>query len=74
MTRLHLDIPDEVADELSRRAAESGLSVAEYLSKLVEQQPNDDWPEGFFEDVAGGWRGEPLERPEEGDLEERKAL
>jgi hypothetical protein len=21
----------------------------------------DEWPEGFFEEVVGGWKGEPLE-------------
>ena len=32
------------------------------------------WPEGFFEQTAGAWAGEPLERPEQGVYEEREAF
>lgn len=32
------------------------------------------WSPGFFEEVAGGWQGEPLERPAQGDYEERRPL
>ena len=31
----------------------------------------DEWPEGFFEEVVGGWKGEPIERPEQAPLELR---
>jgi hypothetical protein len=27
-----------------------------------------EWPEGFFEEVVGGWQG-PLERPDQGRFE-----
>ena len=74
MTRLQLEVSDELADELHRRAADSGLSVSEYLARLVEEERVDEWPEGFFERVAGGWRGEMLERPEQGGFEERKGF
>jgi len=32
------------------------------------------WMPGFFEEVIGGWVGEPLERPEQGDFEIREQL
>ena len=30
---------------------------------------DEKWPEGFFEEVVGGWKGEPLERPDQGWFE-----
>jgi hypothetical protein len=30
---------------------------------------DEEWPEGFFEEVVGGWKGEPLERPDQGWFE-----
>lgn len=32
------------------------------------------WPPGFFEEVIGGWQGEMLERPEQGEYEVREEL
>jgi len=29
---------------------------------------------GFFEEVIGGWAGEPLERAEQGEFETRETL
>jgi hypothetical protein len=31
----------------------------------------DEWPEGFFEEVVCGWKGEPLERPKQATRELR---
>jgi hypothetical protein len=35
---------------------------------------NDEWPEAFFEEVVGGWKGEPLERPDLGRFEPVEAI
>ncbi|MDF5706829.1 MAG: hypothetical protein PUP90_03875 [Nostoc sp. S4] len=32
------------------------------------------WMPGFFEEVIGGWVGEPLERPEQGEYETREQI
>ena len=32
------------------------------------------WPEGFFEETAGAWTGEPLVREPQGNYETRKPL
>jgi len=71
MTRLNLDIPEDVAEELKRRAADAGLSVSDYVSELVDGESESEWPDGFFERVAGGWSGHSLERPEQGEFEDR---
>ncbi len=67
MTRLNLTFPDDVADELKRRAADAGLSVSKYVRELLDGESESEWPEGF----AGGWSGDRLERPEQGAFENR---
>ncbi len=46
-------------------------------SKLIASATHDStsgWMPGFFEEVIGGWVGEPLERPEQGESEIREIL
>lgn len=74
MAQLHLYLPEELAHEVRRRAASKNQSVSAYLAELVKGQITDHWPEGFFNKVVGGWVGEPLERPEDLDVETREEL
>jgi hypothetical protein len=74
MTQLQIELPDEVAVEVERRAERQGLSVARFVTKLVEREVGKGWPKGFFEEVVGGWKGEPLERPAALTLETREEL
>lgn len=74
MPQLHLYVPDETAELLKSRARERGMSVSGYLAEVVGREVGgEDWPEGFFEEVLGGWEGE-LERSAQGEYEEREAL
>jgi hypothetical protein len=72
--QLHLYVPDEIGDAIRRRAEAAGLSVSRYLADLVLREVGGGWPQGFFEEVIGGWQGAPLERPPQGELEERDPL
>jgi hypothetical protein len=74
MPQLHLYVNDEVAAEITRRAKAAGLSVSRYLGQLVRDRTSAGWPPGWFEEVAGGWVGEPLERSTQGRLETRESL
>jgi hypothetical protein len=74
MPQLHLYVPDDVAETAKSRAKAAGKSLSSYLADLVVREVAGDWPEGFFERVVGGWKGEPLERPEQGEFEEREPL
>jgi hypothetical protein len=74
MSQLHLYLPEHLAGELRRRAAAKGLSVSAYLAELVRSQIADEWPEGFFDNVIGGWIGEPLPRPRTLEPETREEL
>lgn len=75
MPQLHCYVPDELAKRLQEKARNQHLSVSKYLAGLVERDvANDGWPEGYFEKVLGGWQGEPLERPDQGEFEQRDAF
>jgi hypothetical protein len=75
MPQLHLYVPEPIAEKIKQRAQAAGVSTSRYLAQLVQHDlGSDDWPEGFFEEVIGGWQGEPLQRPPQGAFETREAL
>jgi hypothetical protein len=74
MPQLHFYVPESVATKVRQRAKASGLSASRYLAELVQRELGAEWPEEFFEKVVGGWQGEPLERPPQGQLEARETL
>jgi hypothetical protein len=74
MPQLHCYVPEDVAEIIRRRARERRLSVSQYLAKLAEQDAAVGWPPGYFESVIGGWKGDPLVRPPQGEYEERERL
>ena len=74
MAQLHFYVAQEIEDELRRRARLEGLSLSRYLAELVQRQIASGWPDGYFEEVAGGWNGPALERGDQGTAEARDAL
>jgi len=48
------------------------MSVSAWLAQLVRGEIGTGWPDGWFDDVVGGWHGEPLERGPQGDPDERE--
>ena len=74
MPQLHLYVPDDVAETAKSRAKAAGKSLSSYLADLLVREVAGDWPERFFEEVVGGWKGEPLERPDQGQFEKREPL
>jgi hypothetical protein len=74
MTHLELDIPDDLARRLCERAERRGMTVPGYVAAIVQRDVASAWPPRFFEDVVGGWKGAPLERPPQGTLEAREEL
>ena len=74
MPQLHLYVPDEVAETAKARARAAGKSLSSYLADLVVSEVAGEWPESFFEEVVGGWRDEPLDRPKQGRAERRDRL
>ncbi len=74
MPQLHLYVPHTTAQFLKSRAEERGISLSGYLAEVVGREVGEqEWPEGFFEDVLGSWEGE-LKRPPQGPYETRESL
>jgi len=74
MPQLYLYVPEEVAAKVRQQAEACGMTVSHYLAELIRREVGAGWPEGFFEEVVGGWKGEPLQRPSQGDFEHRDLL
>jgi hypothetical protein len=72
MPQLHFYVSEDVARELRQRARKRRLSLSRYLAETVQANAKKGWPPGFFQKVMGGWKGAPLERPPQGELEERE--
>ena len=68
---LRLEIPLE-----TREAELEVLVVVQPLGGAVrdEAADHDDWPSYFLEEIAGGWQGGTLVRPEQGEYEIRDEL
>lgn len=47
MPQLHCYVPEAIAQQLQRHAAQLGQSVSAYLAELVKRDVNAGWPEGF---------------------------
>ncbi len=63
----------EKVQNLTPQQQEQVLNFIESLNLLSQKQDTSQkspeelgWPAGFFEEVIGGWVGEPLERPDQG--------
>jgi len=74
MTHVQLDIPASEVRKLRKKAAARGLSLSRYVTEIVRRDVTAAWPERFFDEVVGGWKGKALERPAQGALETRDEL
>jgi hypothetical protein len=72
MARLQFYVDDNVAAQIKRKAAQSGLTVSKYLAALATRDagPDSSWPKDYFA-LFGSWAGEPLVRDAQPPLEER---
>ncbi len=74
MPQLNLYVNDELAERIRHKADAADMSVSRYLAELIRREVSAGWPDGFFEEVIGGWQGEPLERAPQGVIEDRVHL
>lgn len=72
MPQLHLYLPRDLADRVRRVAEAADMPVSRYLAELVKRELGSEWPAGYFEEVVGGWVGDPPERPDQVDYEVRE--
>ncbi len=73
MAQVYFYVPDPVAEKIEQLARAAGLATSLYLANLVQQTIEDQWPDGYLDAVIGGWNGEPLERPDQLNLQVRVA-
>jgi hypothetical protein len=74
MPQLHFYVPEELADKIRLEAQTANMSISRYIAELIKRNIAPEWPEGYFDEVVGGWCGEPLKRPNQGDFEQRETL
>lgn len=74
MPQLHLYVTNALAQKVKQKAQQSGLSTSKYLAELIKRDVGSGWPDAFFAEVVGGWQGETLERPSQGEFELRDSL
>jgi len=74
MPQLHLYLPENLANLVKKKAKVKGQTVSKFLSSLVKRELEDEWPDDFFKETVGGWKGDPLERPDQGEFENREQL
>jgi hypothetical protein len=72
--QLHLYVNEKTAEYIKKKAAARGMGVSGYLAELVKRDVAIGWPDEFFLNVAGGWKGKPLERAAQGTPEDRDKL
>jgi len=41
---------------------------------IEKEKASNQWPDGYFETAFGGWQGDPLVRPEQGEFEQRESF
>jgi len=70
MAQLGSYVPTSLAERVAARARARGVPVSRYLADLIRRDVELGWPDGFFERVAGGWKGAPLRRAPQGRLED----
>ena len=67
-----LDEKLQTLDPARARHLESLVRVAmDQVEHDVDTDPNEIWPERYFENTAGALVGEEFERPQQGDLPQR---
>jgi hypothetical protein len=72
LPQLHFSVTDEVASLVRQRARARKMTVSAYLATLVGREVDAAWPTGYFDEVVGGWAGQPLRRAVRGRPEPRK--
>ena len=72
MPQLHTYVPKSLAALVAARAKARGVAVSRYLADLIRRDVELGWPDGYFDRVAGGWKGSPLRRAPQGRPEHRE--
>jgi len=64
MAQISLYLPEDRMEKLRKRAEGQNLSISAYVSKIIDDDENNTWPDWFF-DLAGSVDDETFVRPEQ---------
>lgn len=74
MPQLHFYVPDLVAEQIKRRAAQAGQPVSRYVTELVMRDAGQGWPAGYFEKITTSSPDDSIPYEPAGPPEERLPL
>jgi hypothetical protein len=76
MSQLHFYVPDEIEERLRAQAEQAKLPLSRYLAEIARRETDrhDAWPSNYFDDVFGTWEGDPIERADQGEYEQRSGM
>lgn len=59
MSQLNVYVPDDLEQEIRKRAKQEKESLSKYLANFLrrEIQRKKDWDPEFFTKIVGGWEG-----------------
>jgi hypothetical protein len=72
--RVQVDADGNLWLQLPANLSDREVTVTVEAAEPAESSQSPEalgWPPGFFEQTAGAWEGEVLERPPQGDYEQR---
>ncbi len=70
MAQMHFYVPDDFAKLIRRRAKQANMPVSRYLVQLIRNELGSGWPDGYFDEIYGGWQGSGASRKREGETED----
>jgi hypothetical protein len=65
MPQLFFSVERPIAEELGRRAADENIPLSQYLARIVREQVQADWPEGYLSEVIGCCADDLLPEPDD---------
>lgn len=77
------NLEPEILEKLQNQAITHGRTLREEIKLILTKEANQPilktpeslgWSQGFFEEVIGGWQGEPLTRAKQEDIPMREEL
>jgi len=70
MAQMHFYVPDDFAKLIRRRAKQANMPVSRYLVQLIRNELGSGWPDGYFDEIYGGWQGSGTPRKRAGETED----
>lgn len=74
MAQMHFYVPDDFAKLIRRRARQANMPVSRYLVQLIRNELGSGWPDDYFDEIYGGWKGSGAPGGHSGETEDPRDL